>query len=459
MSSPSKSLRAFASSRETQREEAKPVLVPKLRFPEFRGAAGWATEPMGDVYSFKSNNSLSRDKLNYAAGSVKNIHYGDIHTKFSNHFDVTKELVPFINESEEGIVRDESLCAEGDMIFADASEDMADIGKSIEIVRLNGERVVSGLHTILARRKGDRIALRFGGHLFKSGWVRTQIQKEAQGAKVLGISANRMRNLRLPLPPLPEQQKIAECLSSVDELIAAQARNLDALKTHKKGLMQQLFPREGETQPRLRFPEFQDKGEWSEGRLADIATVLQGYGFPERHQGQTSGDYPFYKVSDISRSLAAGKLFIEESANYINESLLKELRAKPIPEGTTIFAKIGEAIRSNKRAITTVPCLIDNNAAGVKCIKGKATDFFIYLLMEQISLIDHAGGVVPAVNKSAIEEIPIKFPEWEEQQRIADCLSSLDGLIAAETQKLEALKTHKRGLMQQLFPSPEGVEK
>ena len=218
----------------TTKEEAKPVLVPKLRFPKFRGAEGWGCVPMGEVYSFKANNSLSRDKLNYVAGSVKNIHYGDIHTKFSTHFDITKELVPFINKPEESIVREENLCAEGDMIFADASEDMADIGKSIEIVSLNGERVVSGLHTVLARRIGDSIALGFGGHLFKSGWVRTQIQKEAQGAKVLGISANRMRNLRLPLPQaLAEQQKIAECLSSVDELMAAQAQKVDALKTHK----------------------------------------------------------------------------------------------------------------------------------------------------------------------------------------------------------------------------------
>ena len=255
-----------------------------------------------------------------------------------------------------------------------------------------------------------------------------------------------------------EQKKIADCLSSFDELIAAQARKVDALKIHKKGLIQQLFPREDEIQPRMRFPEFRDSAVWCEGRLADIATVLQGYGFPERHQGQKSGDYPFYKVSDISRVLASGHVLIEESANYINESLLKELRAKPIPSGTTIFAKIGEAIRSNKRAITTIPCLIDNNAAGVKRIKDKATDMFIYLLMEQISLIDHAGGVVPAVNKSAIEAIVVKFPEPDEQQRIADCISSLDDIITAANQELETLKTHKRGLMQQLFPSPEAVE-
>lgn len=108
-----------------------------------------------------------------------------------------------------------------------------------------------------------------------------------------------------------EQRKIADCLSSVDELIAAQARKVAALKTHKNGLMQQLFPHEGETQPRLRFPEFQNAGEWSEGRIADMGTVLQGYGFPERHQGLKNGDYPFYKVSDISKSLAAGGVFIE----------------------------------------------------------------------------------------------------------------------------------------------------
>lgn len=256
----------------------------------------------------------------------------------------------------------------------------------------------------------------------------------------------------IPLPSLHEQQKVADCLDSVDLLIAAQGRKVEALKAHKKGLMQQLFPQEGETQPRLRFPEFEGSGEWEEGTISDIGTVLQGYGFPERYQGQQSGDFPFYKVSDISRSLGAGKTFLEEAANYVNENQLKELRAKPIPAGTAVFAKIGEAIRSNKRAITTIPCLIDNNAAGVKSIKGKATDFFIHLTMEQISLIDHAGGVVPAVNKSAIEAIPVKFPQVAEQQRIADCFTSLDDLIAAETRKLDTLKTHKKGLIQQLFP-------
>ena len=275
-----------------------------------------------------------------------------------------------------------------------------------------------------------------------------------RGAKnTLQITNTIFLSGRIPLPKEEaEQQMIAECLTSVDALIAAQGRKAEALRGHKTSLMQQLFPQEGQTQPRLRFPEFEGAGEWEEGVISDVGTVLQGYGFPERYQGLKSGEYPFYRVSDISRSLSVGKTFIVESANYVNGSHLKELKAKLVPTGTTVFAKIGEAIRSNKRAITTVPCLIDNNAAGVKSIKGKATDFFIYLIMEQISLIDHAGGVVPAVNKSAIEAIPVRFPKIEEQQRIAECLISLDDLIAAETQKFATLKTHKRGLMQQLFP-------
>ncbi len=204
--------------------------------------------------------------------------------------------------------------------------------------------------------------------------------------------------------------------------------------------------------PKLRFPKFRGKPGWETGIIADIAKVLQGYGFPDKHQGLKSGEYPFYKVSDISNSLGLGKVFIEESANYADAGLLKTLRAKPIPEGTTIFAKIGEAIRSNRRVITTRPCLIDNNTAGVKMISGRSTDMFVYFLMETIPLIDYAGGVVPAVNKSAIENISIAYPDVTEQQKIADCLSSLDTLIAAEGRRLEALRAHKKGLMQQLFP-------
>lgn len=426
------------------KEEATTALVPKLRFPEFRKEDEWQVKKLNELmFEPKKRN--------------RNLELGpaDVLSVSGEHGCVNQ--IEFMGRSYAGVsVKDYHVVEHGDIVYTKSPLKKNPFG----IIKENkGKRgIVSTLYAVyrpFADCSGSYLDHFFSGDYNLNAYLQPLVKKGAKN----DMKVNNADVLKgdICVPKLPEQQKIAECLSSVDELMAAQVRRVDALKTHKKGLMQQLFPREGETQPRLRFPEFQNSGAWNEGRIADIATVLQGYGFPERHQGQSSGEYPFYKVSDISRLLTSGKMFIEESANYINEGLLKELRAKPIPEGTTIFAKIGEAIRSNKRAVTTVPCLIDNNAAGVKRIEGKATDWFIYLLMEQISLIDHAGGVVPAVNKSAIEEIAIKFPELAEQDRIASCMSSLDALITAEIQKLNVIKGHKKGLMQQLFPSQEDV--
>lgn len=436
-------------------EEAKPALVPKLRFPEFREAGEWASEPMGEVYSLKSNNSLSRDKLNYAAGSAKNIHYGDIHTRFSTHFDITKELVPFINQSEEGIVREENLCVEGDMIFADASEDMADIGKSIEVVNLNGERVVSGLHTILARRIGERITLRFGGHLFKSGWVRTQIQKEAQGAKVLGISYTRMRNLRLPLPQdESEQQKIADCLGSLDELIAAQARKVDALKTHKKWLMQQLFPREGETQPRMRFPEFQNAGEWEVKTMGSIASFSSG--------GTPSKDNPEYWNGNIPWVSASSMydLVIEKADHYVTPiaigngtRIAKKGSILILVRGSMLFKRVPICVAG-------IDIAFNQDVKALNVDDSLNTNFLLYQLSSFQSRIpiNETGIGAGKIELDHLKGFELFIPDASEQQRIADCLTSLDTLITAATQQLEALKTHKKGLMQQLFPSAEAVE-
>ncbi|MFU8893416.1 MAG: restriction endonuclease subunit S [Luteolibacter sp.] len=458
-----------------------PALVPKLRFPEFRGAKAWASEPMGEVYSFKGNNSLSRDKLNYMVGSVKNIHYGDIHTKFSSHFDITKELVPFINESEEGIVRDDNLCAEGDMVFADASEDMADIGKCIEIVSLNGERVVSGLHTILARRTGDRIALGFGGHLFKSGLVRAQIQKEAQGAKVLGISANRMRNLHLPLPHAKaEQQKIAACLSSVDDLIAAQARRVDALKTHKKGLLQKLFPsgkvsgseklevksEKGDQAssfslqnshfslrlPRLRFPEFQNAGEWEEEKLDDLLHFQDGFAFKSTDFVKAQEDATqVIRITDINNKNT------NEDKVYIPTAFLEttKLAKYNVNDGDLLLSLTGAA-GFNFFFWNGGPATINQRTAKVTP-KKKSGHALLGLLEPLIheKINERGEGQNNNLSKEFLSTIILRVPGPAEQQRIATCLSSLDALITAETQKHEVLKTHKKALMQQLFPSPE----
>ena len=218
--------------------------VPRLRFPEFLDDSSWSTPQLSDLYEFKRTNTLSRDKLNYETGTVRNIHYGDIHTKFKPQFRVGDEYVPYVNaDASINGFDDGELCEEGDIILADASEDLDDVGKSIEIISLDRERVVSGTHTILATRRRGVPVVGFGGHLFQCVTVRSGIKKEAQGAKVYGISAKRISAVPIPVPPtLAEQQKVADCLSALDDLVAAEDRKLEAMRQHKQGLMQQLFP-------------------------------------------------------------------------------------------------------------------------------------------------------------------------------------------------------------------------
>ncbi len=205
-------------------------------FPE------WEKKKIKELFSFKITNSFSREQLNHKNGKVKNIHYGDIHTRFQTLFDIEKEEVPYINpEVNINKINEENYCATGDMIFADASEDLIDVGKSIEIVNLNNQKLLAGLHTILARPISNTFSIGFCGYLFKSDRIRTQIQKESQGSKVLSISAVRLSNISFSIPCIEEQIKITNFLSSIDSKIDIEIRFLQKLEQQKKFLLQNLF--------------------------------------------------------------------------------------------------------------------------------------------------------------------------------------------------------------------------
>jgi type I restriction enzyme, S subunit len=202
----------------------------------------WERKKLGDIFSFRVTNSYSRENLNYDNGEIKNIHYGDIHTKFQSHFDLSKEYVPFINsEVELKRIAEGNYCKEGDLIIADASEDYADVGKCIEIINLNGEKVLAGLHTILARPDKHKMSLGFSGHLMQSENIRLQIKTIAQGSKVLSISATRLSNINIDIPSEKEQTKIATFLSALDEKINHTENQIQQTEQYKKGLLQNMF--------------------------------------------------------------------------------------------------------------------------------------------------------------------------------------------------------------------------
>jgi len=218
--------------------------VPRLRFPEFRGDTTWLAPQLGELYGFKRTTTLSRANLNYEFGTLRTLHYGDIPTKFAPLFRMEDEHVPYITlDVASNGFDDEAFCEEGDIVLADASEDLDGVGTAIEVVSLNGERVVAGTHTILATRRGSVPVVGFGGLLFQSAAVRTAIKREAQGAKIYGISATRISAIPIPIPPTEaEQQRIAKCLASLEDVLAARARMIDTLKQRKQGLLQQLYP-------------------------------------------------------------------------------------------------------------------------------------------------------------------------------------------------------------------------
>lgn len=247
------------------------------------------------------------------------------------------------------------------------------------------------------------------------------------------------------LPSPCEQQKIAECLRSLDELITAQARKVDALKTHKKGLMQQLFPREGETQPHLRFPEFQNAGEWAERLLESFIEEF-------RAKSTVQDEY------EVMTSARSG--LVRQREYYDNDRITERenIGFNVIPPNYITYRS-----RSDDRQF-----YFNENNLGIfgivsvyypvfRVVKG-SNRFLIELLSAFSRVVGKysVGTSQTVLSLNQLGRIRLPFPPTvKEQQRIASCLSSLDDLITAETQKLEALKSHKSGLMQQMFPSTE----
>lgn len=247
-------------------------------------------------------------------------------------------------------------------------------------------------------------------------------------------------------PDKGEQNKIADCLTSLDALVEAQGRKVEMLRAHKRGLMQQLFPQQGETLPRLRFPEFEGAGEWGEKSIGDFGQVTTGSTPSTADPALYGGGIPFVSPADISELR-----YVDETKTTLTAAGFAKTR--PIRAGSVLFVCIGSTI--GKIAQNVRDCATNQQINAV-IPNAKHSDGFVYFALsnasDRIALL--AGKqAVPIINKSLFSSVRLLVPRLPEQQRIADCLTSLDDLIAAETRKLGTLKTHKKGLMQQLFPA------
>ena len=213
--------------------------VPHLRFPEFSGE--WEKCKVSDLLDFYSTNSLSWEQLEYDTNVMMNLHYGLIHVGLPTMVDLAKDKLP--NIKEDNMPKNFELCKEGDVAFADASEDTNEVAKAIEFYNLAGKNIVCGLHTIHGRDNKHKTVVGFKGYAFSSTAFHNQIRRIAQGTKIYSISTKNFSECYIGLPSKPEQTKIATLLRLIDERIATQNKIIEDLKKLKSAISKHLFAR------------------------------------------------------------------------------------------------------------------------------------------------------------------------------------------------------------------------
>ncbi len=424
---------------ETKVLHKKKVIAPKFRFKGFEG--NWINISYGDIYSFYTTNSFSRDNLSYEGGEIKNIHYGDIHTKFATLFDINKEKVPYINSDiNVSKLKDENFCQEKDLVIADASEDYADIGKTIELVNLNNEKIVAGLHTLLARPDKKEMAKGFAGYLVQTWNFRKQVMTIAQGTKVLSLSTSRLATLKINIPSLPEQQKIASFLSAVDEKIQLLNHKKQLLEQYKKGVMQQLFS------GKLRFKDENGKAylKWEEKQLGEIGKIITGSTPGTNNSDFYNGEYLFVSPADINNSR-----FIINTKTTLTELGFNE--GRKVKQGSVLFVCIGSTI--GKVAQPSKNCITNQQINSIEAFEDYCNDFIYSLLEFNAARIKPLAGTqaVPQINKTDFSKIKFSFPCLEEQKKIADFLSAIDVKIESLSNQINQTQNFKKGLLQQMF--------
>ncbi len=372
----------------------KKGMVPKLRFPEFRGEDEWQLKALSNCLDYLQ-------PTNYLVTSTA---YDDKYP--TPVLTAGKTFILGYTNENSGILH-EYLPV---IIF----DDFTTASKYVDFPF----KIKSSAIKILRAKKD--ISIRF---VYES---MQNIQFDTATHKRHWISV--FSEIKIPATNILEQQKIADCLSSLDELITAHTQKLALLKSHKKGLMQQLFHGEGKTIPELRFAEFKDAESWSIKPFHDLFTIGNG----KNYKHLSKGDVPVYGSGGYMLS--------------VNDFLYN-----------------GESVCIGRKGTIDKPVFLSGKFWTVDTLFythsfKECLPKFIYIIFQNIIWLNfNEAGSIPSLSKSNIAKIEVAIPNVDEQQKIADCLSSLDELITAYTQKLALLKSHKKALMQQLFPDIDGI--
>lgn len=412
----------------------KKKIVPKLRFPEFGTSEGWKKyklRELADRITKKvGDNKLVTLSISAGIGFVSQAE------KFSR--DISgKQYCNYI------------YLKKGEFSYNKGNSKTFPQGCIYELKEYDEAAVPNAF--ISFRFKENLVPSFYQGYFDSDFHGKQLVRFITSGARsdgLLNISPTDFFSIVLPTPvKKEEQQKIADCLSSIDDLIDAESRKLRALEKYKKGLMQKLFPAEGKTLPEWRFPEFQGCGEWKSKSMGKACKMFSG-GTPDTSKKEFyGGTIPFIRSAEINKS--STELFITEEG-------FKNSSAKMVKKGDILIALYGA--NSGEVALSKIDGAINQ---AILCLRHETNNAFVYHYfthMKNRIISKYIQGGQGNLSGQIIKSVNLYFPKTEEQQKVADCLSEIDTMITEQSNRLEQLKTHKKGLMQGLFPSLEEAD-
>ena len=382
--------------------------VPHLRFPEFHGE--WEKCKVSDLLDFYSTNSLSWDQLEYGTDNMLNLHYGLIHVGLPTMVDLSKDILPAIKKENEP--KNFELCKEGDIAFADASEDTNEVAKAIEFYTLEDKAVVCGLHTIHGRDKSNKTVVGYKGYAFSSTAFHHQIRRIAQGTKIYSISAKNFAECYIGIPSKEEQTKIAKLLRLIDERIATQSKLIEKFESLIKGLRVSLMQIEN-------------------GNIVHLGEIAQIY------QPQTISSTELTEDGFLVYG-ANGIIGKYKQYNHKTEQICITCRGNTC--GMVNYTKPMSWITGNAMVINT-----DEH-------QNKVCKRYLYHYLSAYnfnSIISGSGQ--PQIVRTPLEQLKVPLPTFLEQKQKATFLDKIQGKIEISNKTLDLYLQQKQYLLRLMF--------
>ena len=381
-----------------------------MRFPKFSGE--WEICKVSELLDFYSTNSLSWEQLEYGEKAMMNLHYGLIHVGLPTMVDLRRDKLP--NVKEGNMPKNFELCKEGDVAFADASEDTNEVAKVIELFNLDNKDIVCGLHTIHGRDNKNKTIVGFKGYAFSSSAFHNQIRRIAQGTKIYSISTKNFSECYVGIPSKAEQTKIATLLRLIDERIATQNKIIEDLKKLKSAISERLFNAiKGDV------VVLEDIGDVVKGKQINGEFLSESGKYYVMKGGiEPSGFYNDYNVEANTISISEGG----NSCGYV------QFNACPFWSGGHCYT-------------------IQNTTDNVK------TEYLYQFLKSKESEIMklRIGSGLPNIQKKDLAKFKITIPNISEQKVISAFLSSFERKADVEMNFVNLLLEEKQYLLRQMF--------